>query len=148
VLFANEEFGLSGARAYAEAHAGELARHVGAIESDLGTGPVWRFSSGVAAERLPQVAAIAALLAPLGIERGGNEAHGGADLSVLRSARVPFFDLLPDTTSYFDVHHTANDTLAQIDGAGLSQAVAAHAALAYALAEWEGDWGRAPEPAE
>ena len=39
VLFANEENGLAGGRAYAKAHAGELARHVAAVETDSGGGP-------------------------------------------------------------------------------------------------------------
>ena len=39
VLFANEENGLAGGKAYATDHAAELPRHVAALESDLGPGP-------------------------------------------------------------------------------------------------------------
>jgi Zn-dependent M28 family amino/carboxypeptidase len=146
VLFANEEFGLSGARGYAEAHAGELPKHVLAGESDFGSGKVWRISSRVAPETLPAFDAIAALLAPLGVERGDNEAGGGADLSPMIPARVPVAGLSQDGTDYFDWHHTANDTLDKIDPRDLDQNVAAWAALAYAAAEMPGDFGRAPEP--
>ena len=44
VLFANEENGLAGGKAYAAAHADELARHVAALEADLGGGRVFGFS--------------------------------------------------------------------------------------------------------
>ncbi|MCI0433622.1 MAG: M20/M25/M40 family metallo-hydrolase, partial [Gemmatimonadetes bacterium] len=47
VLFANEEFGLTGANAYANQTPDELARHVIAMEADLGAGPVWRLDSRV-----------------------------------------------------------------------------------------------------
>jgi hypothetical protein len=146
VLFANEEFGLSGARGYAEAHAGELPKHVLAGESDFGSGKVFRISSRVAPETLAAFEAIAELLAPLGVERGDNEAGGGADLSPMVPARVPVAGLSQDGTYYFDWHHTANDTLDKIDPRDLDQNVAAWAAVAYGAAEMQGDFGRAPEP--
>jgi Zn-dependent M28 family amino/carboxypeptidase len=146
VLFANEEFGLSGARAYAEAHAAELPRHILAGESDFGSGKVWRISSRVAPETLSAFDAIAGLLAPIGVERGDNEAGGGADLIPMVPARVPVAGLNQDGTEYFDWHHTANDTLDKIDPKDLDQNVAAWAAVAYGAAEMQGDFGRAPEP--
>ncbi len=146
VLFANEEFGLSGARAYAEAHAAELPKHVLAGESDFGSGKVWQASSRIAPEALPSFAVIADLLAPLGIERGDNQAGGGADLIPMAPARVPVVGLYQDGTEYFDWHHTANDTLDKVDEKDLDQNVAAWATVAYAAAEMNGDFGRAPEP--
>ncbi len=148
VLFANEEFGLSGARAYAAAHAAELPRHVFASESDFGSGRVWRLRSRVAPDRLPLVGAIARLLAPLGVAPGDNDAEGGADVEPLQPAGVPVLELGQDGTRYFDVHHTANDTLDKIDAKDLDQNVAAWTALAWALADAPGDLGpgRAPKP--
>ncbi|HEV7515596.1 MAG TPA: M28 family peptidase [Thermoanaerobaculia bacterium] len=145
VLFANEEFGTSGAKAYAKEHAAELPRHVFAAESDFGAGKVFRLRSAVAVERLGLVADLAKLLAPLGVELGGNDAQGGADLSPLAPARVPILDFNQDGTSYFDWHHTANDTADKIDPKEIDQNVAAWAAVAYAVAEMPGDLGRAPE---
>ncbi len=142
VLFANEEFGLSGARAYAEAHKDELARHVMAGESDFGSGRVWRIASGVDPAKLPLVADLAKLL---GVEQGGNDSGGGADLSPMAPARVPIVSLSQDGTYYFDYHHTANDTLDKIDPKDLDQNVASWAAVAYAIADLPGDLGRAPE---
>jgi carboxypeptidase Q len=146
ILFANEEFGLSGARAYAEAHAAELPRHVFASESDFGSGRVWRLQSRVAPDRLPLVAAIARLLAPLGVEPGGNDAEGGADITPFAPAGVPVLELDQDGSRYFDYHHTANDTLDKIDPKDLDQNVAAWAAVAWAVADMPGDLGRAPQP--
>lgn len=146
VLFANEEFGLSGARAYAEKHAADLPRHILAGESDFGAGRVWRADSRVAPESLPLFDEIAKLLAPIGVERGDNDSGGGADLSPMAPARVPLAGLVQDGTHYFDWHHTANDTLDKIDPRDLDQNVAAWAAVAYAVAEMPGNFGRAPEP--
>src|SRR5262245_34664666 len=50
VLFANEEFGLSGAKEYARLIGEEHNKHVIAMEADSGTGPVFRLESQVAAE--------------------------------------------------------------------------------------------------
>jgi len=145
VLFANEEFGLTGAKAYAAAHAAELPKHILAGESDFGSGKVWRLSSRVAPESLPAMDAIAKILAPLGVERGDNESGGGADLSPMAPARVPLISLGQDGTTYFDWHHTANDTLDKIDPKDLDQNVAAWAAAAWAAADMPGDFGRAAE---
>ncbi|HZF10115.1 MAG TPA: M28 family peptidase [Thermoanaerobaculia bacterium] len=144
VLFANEEFGTSGGRAYAQAHAAELTKHVMAAESDLGAGRVYRLSSGVLPDHLPQIAELAQLVAPLGVAPGDNEARGGSDVGPLGAAGVPLLDLDQDATLYFDWHHTANDTVDKIDPKEIDQNVAAWAALAYAVAEMPGDLGRAP----
>ncbi|MCB1037073.1 MAG: M20/M25/M40 family metallo-hydrolase [Acidobacteria bacterium] len=148
LLTANEEFGLSGARAYAEAHKEELDRHVAAMESDFGSGRVWQFRSLLRDDKLPLAPEIHRLLSSLEIEDGGNEARGGADLSPLRSANIPIFDLSHDGTLYFDVHHTVNDTLERVVPESLAQAVAAYASVAYVAAELPQDLGRAPEQPE
>ena len=144
VLFANEEFGLSGAREYAHQAGDEIARHVVGMEADLGQGPVWRIDSNVAPEALPAMNDIFTALAPLQIEAGGNDAHGGSDLRPLREAGVPVFDLALDATNYFDIHHTTNDTLAKIDAKTLDQSVAAYAVAAWLAATKQGDFGRVP----
>jgi Zn-dependent M28 family amino/carboxypeptidase len=147
VLFANEEFGLSGAREYARLIGDELPRHIVAMEADLGAGPVWRIRSQVAPEHLPAIQAIRDALAPMEIERGDNAAHGGADLRPLRELGVPVIELLHDATDYFDVHHTVNDTLAKIDAKALDQTVAAYAVAAWLAATKQGDFGRIPAQA-
>lgn len=145
VLFANEEFGLSGARAYAAAHADELSAHQLAIESDLGGDRVWAFATRVDPRALPEAERIAALIEPLGIEALGNEARGGADLIPLKPERVPVADLRQDATRYFDYHHTLDDTFDKIDPETLAQNVAAYVAIAYWAAETPTSFTPAPE---
>lgn len=144
VLFANEEFGLSGAKEYARLAGDEIDRHVMAFEADMGAGPVWKLQSLVAAEAQPAITSILEVLAPLQIENGGNSASVGSDLRPLREAGVPILDLSLDATNYFDVHHTVNDTLSKVDPKALDQAVAAHAVAAWLAATKQGDFGRAP----
>lgn len=142
VLFANEEFGLSGAREYANQIGDELERHVVAMEADVGMGPVWRIESQVGPQATSAIASIHEVLKPMDVELGGNEASGGADIGPLRNLGVPVLDLSLDATLYFDVHHTENDTLLQIDRKVLDQSVAAYAVAAYLAATKEGDFGR------
>ena len=144
VLFANEENGLRGGRAYREAHATELARHVAAIESDSGAGRA-RYLSVTAGEGGAAALRdlLAGILAPLGAARI-QEGGGGADISPMEEAGVPQIGLETDTTRYFDWHHTMADTLDKVEPAELQQATAALAAATWALAEWDGTLPRVP----
>lgn len=142
VLYANEEYGLSGARAYRANHSDALDRHIVAMESDFGAGPVWRFSTRIAEDALPLADAIHEVLAPLGIERGTNSAAGGADIRPLRDSGVPVFGLDQNGYEYFNYHHTVDDTLDKIKPAELSQNVAAMAVAAYLAAVSATDFGR------
>ena len=146
VLFANEEFGTTGSLAYAAAKEAEIDRHVLGFEADFGAGPVWRLSSRVNPAQLPTVAAIQRALAPLAIEKGGNEASGGADLEALSKLGMPILSPDLDGTYYFDVHHNANDTLAQVDPAALRQSVAAFAVSVWLGAQNPGTWERVTPP--
>jgi carboxypeptidase Q len=148
VLFANEEFGLSGAREYAKQLGDDVDRHVLAVEADVGQGPVWRIRSKVAPEALPSIAAMHSVLQPINVERGDNEANGGADIDPLRALGVPILDLSLDASLYFDVHHTENDTLLKVDPKVLDQSVAAFAVTAYLAATKQGDFGRLPTAGE
>lgn len=139
VLFAAEEIGLLGAKAYAAAHADELPRHMLATEADFGAGRVWRFETRFGPESLPVADRFMGALMPLNIARGGNEAHGGPDIGPLRAAGVPVITLTQDGTDYFDLHHTADDTLDKVDPAALAQVTAAYAVAAFLAAEMEGD---------
>jgi carboxypeptidase Q len=83
---------------------------------------------------LPFYDAIGRDLAPLGLERGDNKATGGADISALRKLGVPVAGIGQDGTTYFDLHHTANDTLDKIDPDALAQVSEAFARVARAVA--------------
>ena len=145
VFFANEENGLAGATAYAKAHAAEIPKHVIAFEADFGAARVVEVRYAGAEEKRPQVLTIAALLKPLGVTLSTEPAGGGADISPLQALGVPMLDLRQDGTTYFDFHHTANDTVERIEKAEIDQAAAAFAAAAYAAADAPSDFGRLPE---
>ena len=135
VLFANEESGLAGGKGYAARHAAEMPKHAGAFEADSGTGVPLGFSWNAAGTLAPALEAVARLLEPLGagaLRKGG---YGGADVSPMAPAGVPLFGLRQETGSYFDVHHTADDTFDKIEPASLDRAAAAMAAMAYAVAD-------------
>jgi hypothetical protein len=139
VLFANEEFGLSGAARYPAA-AGEeaVSRHAFAMEADLGDGPVWRLAARVPPTYWPAVEQIQRVVRSLEVEIGDNSATGGADLGPLRRLGVPILAPQLDASTYFDVHHTVNDTLEQLDPAHLRQSIAVFAVSAYAAAMIDG----------
>ena len=144
ILYANEEFGLSGAKAYAEHHADKIDQHVVGFEADFGPGRVLEFSSRVAENALDIIDELHALLEPIGIARGDSEAGGGADIGPLRKLGMPVFGLRQDGTYYFDYHHTADDTLDKVSRSDLNQNVAAYVTAAYVAANIERDFGRLP----
>jgi len=133
VLYGAEEVGVHGGDAYAKAHANELSKHVMATEADFGTGRVWRFASKASEADLPFFDSVAASLRDLGVERGNNNASGGADIAVLGQKGVPIVGLTQDGTTYFDHHHTANDTLDKVDAAALEQNVEVYARVVRAF---------------
>ena len=133
VLFANEEQGIWGAKAYAEQHKDELKNHLFASESDFGARPVWRFDT--ANETLMN--RVMPHLAALNIEKGGEASSGGPDIKPLLEAGVPIFQLKQDGTDYFDYHHTADDTLDKIDPDELQQNIAAWAVVTFLAADMD-----------
>jgi carboxypeptidase Q len=144
VLFANEENGVAGALAYAAAHRDELAQHIVALEADAGDGRVGVARYAGAPEGRARFHAVAETLAPMGVRERDEPAHGGADLAPMGSAGVPRVDLGQDMSTYFDHHHTANDTPAVLDERALDQAVAVWTAAVRGFAAMDGDFGRAP----
>jgi Zn-dependent M28 family amino/carboxypeptidase len=131
ILFAAEEIGLWGGRAWAAAREGEIDGYQLVAESDFGAGPSYAISARVADAAWPWIEAIQAELAPLGIELGGREANGGPDFYPAAPLGVAAVDLQQDGTEYFDYHHTVNDTLDKIEPDNLAQNAAAYAVLAW-----------------
>lgn len=133
VLFTNEENGLRGGSGYARAHAGEIANHVFALESDSGVGEPLGFSLDARS-----VAALKPLLTELLKETGATDivtGGGGADISPLLSQGVPGGELTNDMTTYWQIHHTPADTMDKIDPADFKRCIAALAVLTYVAAE-------------
>jgi hypothetical protein len=147
VLFANEENGLRGGKAYQKDHAAELARHAAAIEMDSGAGRVESIEGHGAAALFAPLMGASGPLAALGIKSVGDGGHGGADIGALgRDAQVPFLDLSQDHARYFDWHHSAADTLDKVDPRELAQATAALSLATWVLADSPGTLERrAPE---
>jgi hypothetical protein len=123
VWFGSEEPGGLGGEAYAAAHPADRPGLVS--EADFGGDRVWRFMASTAPSGTPVVDRMAAALAPLGVDWGGETAQAGSDVWPLVDRGAARFALAQDGTRYFDVHHTADDTLDKIDRAQLRQAVAA-----------------------
>lgn len=136
VLFANEESGLRGARAYAAAHEQEVDKHVAAIETDSGGFTPQGFSCSL---RGDEAAAIERLFEPLDTIGAGlflsGAGAGGADISVLHARGVPCFGLWVDGQRYFDYHHTSVDDLAAVNERELALGAAVIAYAASALAD-------------
>ena len=147
VLFANEEQGLHGGKAYANRHRAVLPSHIVGAESDFGAGVIYKMSTKFKPTALPIAEQIMTVLAPLGVEYGANNARGGPDLIQSRMYGMAVVNLYQDGTDYFDYHHTANDTLDKIDPESLTQNVAVYTAFTYLMAQLEGDVGFFP-PAE
>ncbi|MBW8783950.1 MAG: M28 family peptidase [Novosphingobium sp.] len=111
-----------GGEEYAKVHAREP--HAVAMESDFGADRVWRVQFDITAAGKPLADRIAAALSPMGIVRGAGKASGGEDITpVAQKQKIAVIALSQDGTRYFDIHHTADDTLDKIDPAQLQQNV-------------------------
>jgi carboxypeptidase Q len=140
VMFVNEENGVRGGKAYAEAHKDELAKTVMALESDSGAFAPQGFVVGHvdkdATQRvLDRVAAIATLLGSIRATRVRARGETGTDVDPMKPAGVPQLGLWVDMRHYFDYHHTEADTLDKVDPQELADCVAAVAVLAYVVAD-------------
>jgi hypothetical protein len=131
VLFTSEEYLAVGAKAYRERHGHE--HHVAAFESDYGmAGPD---AIGVGNdETVRALASLLPLFERFGIRRFRPHAFG-TDVEPIVQTGAAGFDLEPDGHHYFDIHHTAADTLEQVRPEDLRRNAAAIALLAYLLAE-------------
>ncbi|QZH74494.1 MAG: M20/M25/M40 family metallo-hydrolase [Erythrobacter sp.] len=140
VLFAGaEETGLWGSAAYSAAHADE---EIGVgLESDFGAGLIWRLETNFSRSNPALFARLARAVEGFGVLPAPQiVATGGADLNILRDQGGAIIDLQQDGSRYFDLHHTANDTLDKVDPGELAQNVAAWTAVAAVLANHPGSF--------
>jgi len=139
-MWGSEEQGGS-SEAFAKAHAGEIDRTVVVGESDLGSGRIWRAALPAGAVNHPAMRAFAAAVTPLGVMIPAEPAHhAGSDLQGTVAAGSPFVQFAQDASRYFDLHHSADDTLDKIDPAELAQAVAVWASFLYVTANSDVDF--------
>ena len=134
VGWTNEENGLRGGNAYRDAHLGELANHVLAIESDGGVFRPVGFGFQGSDSALAVARNVARLLQRIGsdsVTRGG----GGADIGPIMERGVPGMGLSVDGTRYFWYHHSEADTMDKLDPREMSLCVATLAVMAYVVAD-------------
>ncbi len=134
VLYAAEEMGLVGAKAYVKAHQAELPLHYIAAESDFGAGRIYQIDTKVNDAVFTQIQDTIKPMTYNGVILGNNQASGGPDVSMLPTLGVPVASLRQNGHDYFDYHHTPNDTLDKVDAKVLAQNVAAYAQFAYLMA--------------
>lgn len=140
VMWGAEEQGGAGA-AYAAAHKDELPKIVLVGESDSGAGAVWSASLPKGSAAHPAMTAFARTLPPLKVNLSRAPAQfGGSDVSDMVEAGAPVVDFAQDASRYFDLHHSADDTLDKIDKAELAQNVAVWTAFLYTVADSDIDF--------
>ena len=152
VLYGSEEVAQptdtgNGGGAYLRGIGAAVEQHIIAGESDFGADRVYALGLPPGAQGSEFARIAGRVLYPIGVLPSPDpELHGGADIGPLAEAGVPVVGLSQDGTRYFDLHHTADDTLDKIDPEQLSQNVAAWAALVYLVADSDVDF-RAMRPA-
>ncbi len=142
VLYANEEQGIYGGKAYAKLHQLNMHDHLIGAESDLGADRIYGFKTRVLPQAEATIENLARHLKRLGIKREDTEpAGGGADVGQMRKLGMAVIDLNQDASLYFDLHHTANDTLAKVNPEFLRQNLAAWVTLVYLTTSGSGTFG-------
>ncbi len=141
IAFANEEQGLYGGKAYADAHASAVANVQLMAESDFGADRIYGFNLALPKDGAPVLAQLASVLKPLGIAYMPGSGGPGPDIGPFAAKGAAWAALRQDGTRYFDLHHSADDTLDKVDPAQLRQNVAAYAALAWIAADADGSFG-------
>lgn len=134
VLFANEENGLRGARAYAAFAERSPQRHIAAIETDAGGFAPRGFTTDADSVRFRRLMEAMPLLDVVnaGSLRPGS---GGADVDQIRTPGIVHIGLRPEDQRYFDHHHADTDTLGAVHPRELQLGSVALAILAWYIAE-------------
>ncbi|MCA9795139.1 MAG: M20/M25/M40 family metallo-hydrolase, partial [Candidatus Eremiobacteraeota bacterium] len=134
VLFTNEENGSQGGKTYAKSVAGDLDKHVLAIESDYGVFAPTGFSYSGNPEAGKLIRQAAESLQSIGAGTI-TEPGGATDIHPLMEQGVPGLGLSVEPTRYFYYHHSPADTIDKVDEGELRACVATMAVMAYAVAE-------------
>ena len=143
VLWGAEETDQAG-DAYAKAHAADAGKIVIAGESDFGAERVLTFQVPEGAGDLPAINTLKTTLAPLGVTFNPAPARsGGDDIGHLVPLGVPQLSMRQEGAHYFDIHHSAEDTLDKVNPVELDKAAAAWAATIYGIAESQIDFRKA-----
>lgn len=136
VLFANEENGTRGGKAYADEAVKNNEKHLFALETDAGGFTPRGFGITCSDTQLQKIKSWASLLEPYGggeISAGG----GGADIGPIhQQLKTPMGELLPDSQRYFDLHHARNDVFEAVNKRELELGAVNIAALIYLIDQY------------
>ncbi len=130
VLFANEENGLGGGKAYAAEVEKKNEKHIVALESDAGGFSPRGFGFTCNDENFEHVKQWKSLFEPYNIHifaRGG----GGADIGPLKKDDNVLLGLRPDSQRYFDFHHSAADVFEAVHKRELELGAATMTSMIY-----------------
>ena len=154
VIFMDEEMAQRGAKKYGEfakaqeelyrssqvlGKTGQLclgSYHLAAIEADRGGFTPFGFSIDGNDGQVNRIRGWKELLLPYGLysfEKGGS----GVDIRELKPLGIPLLALVPDSQRYFDCHHSANDTFANVNLRELQLGSFAIAAMVYLIDKYE-----------
>ncbi len=137
-LWAGEEEGLIGSRAYAKQHASELAKCMAVLNTDNGAGEVHGWKTQGREDLVKALQPFAdQYLAPLGADDISTELTFDTDHGPFMLAGVPALDLFVDMKQYMEVHHNAGDTLDKVKQVNLNIGAAVLALTANELANAE-----------
>jgi Zn-dependent M28 family amino/carboxypeptidase len=144
IMFGAEEMDYA-SDAWGAAHKAEFGRMAMTSESDLGADDIYALRLPAGMHDRPVFKALPELLKPLKIDVLADAATGaGDDVRSMIAGGVPAFAFRQDATRYFDIHHSADDTLDKVDRQQLNQNVAAWATLLYLAASAPDDFRKAP----
>jgi len=131
VLFANEENGGRGGRAYAAAAKEKGEKHILGLESDAGGFTPRGVTLSLSEEKLAAIQPWTRLLQPYGLyefSKGG----GGSDVNPLGpQVGAVVGEMRPDSQRYFDIHHSRADVLENVNKRELELGAVNMAALVY-----------------
>ncbi len=146
VMWGAEETDYAG-EAYAKAHAADAGKIVIAGESDSGAQHDVAFQVPAGGADLPAVKTLTQVLQPLGVTFNAQASRsGGDDVGHLVPLGVPQLGMRQENSRYFDIHHSAEDTLDKVDPTELDKAAAAWAATIWVLAESGVDFRKSAPP--
>lgn len=140
VMFGAEELDYA-SDAWGKAHSADFGHFALTSESDNGADNIWALRLPAGGLDRPEFKALPDLLRPLKIDVLLDTATGsGDDTRSMTTAGVPAFAFRQDASRYFDIHHSADDTLDKIDRVQMNQNVAAWTTLLYLAASGPQDF--------
>jgi hypothetical protein len=136
LLWAGEEEGLFGSRAYVKTHASELDHVVAYLNTDYGAGQPLGWDLDGREDVVTAMKPLAkSLLAGLGADELETKLRCDTDHCPFWLRGVPTLNLDVDISKYDDIHHLSSDTIDKVKAGSLSAGAAAIAVAAYAIAE-------------